>query len=114
MAKGEFKTMFRRATRVLVTVLFLCAAAMAQGQRWTEQQAKDWYAKQGWLVGANYNPASAINAIEMWQADTFDPKRIDLELGWAEDLGMNTMRVTCTTCSGSRTRKASRSALTSS
>ena len=29
----------------------------------------------------------------MWQAETFDPKRIDLELGWAEGLGMNTMRV---------------------
>ena len=29
----------------------------------------------------------------MWQADTFDPKRIDLELGWAAGLGMNTMRV---------------------
>ena len=29
----------------------------------------------------------------MWQADSFDPKRIDLELGWAASLGMNTMRV---------------------
>ncbi len=29
----------------------------------------------------------------MWQADTFDPKTIDRELGWAEDLRMNTMRV---------------------
>ncbi len=29
----------------------------------------------------------------MWQADSFDPKRIDLELGWAESIGMNTMRV---------------------
>jgi hypothetical protein len=29
----------------------------------------------------------------MWQADTFDPKRIDLELSWAENIGMNTMRV---------------------
>jgi hypothetical protein len=29
----------------------------------------------------------------MWQAETFDPKRIDLELGWAEGIGMNTMRV---------------------
>ncbi len=86
--------MFRKATQALVIILFVCAAAMAQGQRWTEQQAKDWYAKQGWLVGANYNPASAINSLEMWQADTFDPKRIDLELGWAESLGMNTMRVT--------------------
>ena len=32
---------------------------------------------QPWLVGANYVPASAINELEMWQADTFDPKRID-------------------------------------
>src|SRR5258708_2329803 len=29
----------------------------------------------------------------MWQADTFDPKRIELELGWAESIGLNTMRV---------------------
>ena len=29
----------------------------------------------------------------MWQADTFDPARIDRELGWAEGIGMNTMRV---------------------
>ena len=29
----------------------------------------------------------------MWQADTFDPQEIDKELGWAEGLGMNTMRV---------------------
>jgi endo-1,4-beta-mannosidase len=45
------------------------------------------------LVGSNYNPASAINELEMWQADTFDAPRIDKELGWAQDLGMNTMRV---------------------
>ena len=29
----------------------------------------------------------------MWQADTFDPQRIDRELGWAQQLGMTTMRV---------------------
>ena len=29
-------------------------------------------------------PATAINELEMWQADTFDPQRIDTELGWAE------------------------------
>jgi hypothetical protein len=29
----------------------------------------------------------------MWQAETFDPQTIDKELGWAEGLGMNTMRV---------------------
>jgi hypothetical protein len=29
----------------------------------------------------------------MWQADTFDPKTIDRELGWAEGLGFNSIRV---------------------
>jgi hypothetical protein len=61
--------------------------------RWTEQAAKGWYAKQPWLVGSNYIPATAINELEMWQADSFDPKRIDTELGWAESIGFNTMRV---------------------
>ena len=29
----------------------------------------------------------------MWQADSFDPTTIDRELGWAQGIGMNTMRV---------------------
>ena len=61
--------------------------------RWSEQSANEWYASQPWLVGSNYIPATAINQLEMWQADTFDPKRIDLELGWAETIGLNAMRV---------------------
>ncbi len=72
---------------------FCAIALMAQPARWTEQRANQWYAGQPWLVGSNYIPATAINELEMWQAATFDPKRIDLELGWAEGLGMNTMRV---------------------
>ena len=62
-------------------------------QRWTAEKANGWYDARPWLVGANYIPATAINQLEMWQQDTFDPERIDLELGWAEKLGMNTMRV---------------------
>ena len=84
---------FRKSLQLIVTLLLLSLTVYAQGQKWSEQQARDWYAKQQWLVGSNYNPASAINQLEMWQADSFDPKRIDLELGWAESLGMNTMRV---------------------
>lgn len=61
--------------------------------RWSEDAANAWYAKQPWLVGSNYIPANAINQLEMWQAESFDPQRIDLELGWAESLGLNTMRV---------------------
>jgi hypothetical protein len=86
--------MIRRSAQIFITIILLSITAIAApAERWTEQQAKDWYAKQPWLVGSNYNPASAINQLEMWQADSFDPKRIDLELGWAESLGMNTMRV---------------------
>ena len=29
----------------------------------------------------------------MWQKETWDPKTIDRELGWAADLGFNVMRV---------------------
>jgi hypothetical protein len=44
-------------------------------------------------VGANFLPSTAINQLEMWQAESFDPTTIDRELGWAEGIGMNTMRV---------------------
>ncbi len=60
---------------------------------WTAEEANAWQAEQGWLVGPNYTPATAINQLEMWQEDTFDPETIDKELGWAADLGMNTARV---------------------
>jgi hypothetical protein len=69
------------------------ATAGAPG-RWSAQRAGDWYARQPWLVGANYTTSTAINQLEMFQADTFDAETIDRELGWArEKFGMNTMRV---------------------
>ena len=80
--------------RLLIAIcLFVSAPVLAQTPKWSEKEANDWYAKQPWLVGSNYIPATAINQLEMWQADTFDTTRIDMELGWAESLGMNTMRV---------------------
>jgi hypothetical protein len=69
------------------------ARSPQHAERWSEEQAAEWYAKQPWLVGSNYIPATAINELEMWQAETFSPRRIDLELGWAEAIGLNTMRV---------------------
>jgi hypothetical protein len=74
-------------------LLVLAAAAAAQTPRWTPAAAAEWYARQPWLVGSNYIPSYAVNQLEMWQADTFDPTRIDQELGWAENIGLNTMRV---------------------
>jgi hypothetical protein len=61
--------------------------------QWSEQKAWDWYDNQPWMVGCNYLPATACNQLEMWQAETFDPETIDRELGWAEDLGFNVIRV---------------------
>mgnify|MGYP003664550842 FL=1 len=61
--------------------------------QWSTEKANNWYAQQSWLVGCNYYPATAINQIDMWQASTWHPERIDLELSWAESIGMNTLRV---------------------
>ncbi|HYF29715.1 MAG TPA: cellulase family glycosylhydrolase [Chitinophagaceae bacterium] len=61
--------------------------------RWSAERANAWYEEHGWLAGCNYIPSSAINQLEMWQPETFDPVRIDMELGWAESLGFNTIRV---------------------
>ena len=78
---------------LILALLVLNSVALAQSPQWSERKANEWYQKQPWLVGANYNPANAINELEMWQAETFDPQTIDKELGWAAGLGMNTMRV---------------------
>ena len=46
-----------------------------------------------WRFGANFIPSTAINQLEMWQKETFDPAVIDRELGWAASIGMSLMRV---------------------
>src|SRR5690242_5388816 len=70
----------------------LQVAAFAQ-QRWSEEQANQWSAGHHWLAGCNFIPSTAINELEMWQADSFDPATIDRELGWAERLGFTSIRV---------------------
>ena len=55
--------------------------------RWSKVKANEWYSKQPWRVGCNFIPSTAINQLEMWQADTFDPVTIDRELKWASELG---------------------------
>ena len=79
---------------MVLCLAFLGMASKTWGQeRWSVERAKAWQDKQGWLVGANYMPAYAINQLEMWQIGTFDLERIDLELAWAKSLGFNSMRV---------------------
>ncbi len=83
-------------------VLFSCGGAYskesvgedAQPRHvWTAEQANEWYSNWDWLVGANFSPSTAINQLEMWQAQSFDPETIDRELGYAQEIGFNSMRV---------------------
>jgi hypothetical protein len=60
---------------------------------WTKEQANQWYSEREWLRGSDFLPSSAINQLEMWQAESFDTATINRELGWAENIGMNSMRV---------------------
>jgi len=83
----------RFTIRILCIIAIFTFPSLAETQRWSEAKANEWYAQQPWLIGANYVPATAVNQLEMWQAETFDPPQIDKELGWAEDAGMNMMRI---------------------
>jgi len=83
----------RKTFVALASLLIFASILSAQPAPWTEPRAAEWYARQPWLVGSNYIPATAINQLEMWQPESFDPQRIDLELGWAESIGLNSMRV---------------------
>ena len=78
---------------VFVILLFATAIAVAQTAQWTPSAANDWYSRQPYLFGADYIQSNTVNQIEMFQQDAFDADRVDLELGWAESLGMNTIRV---------------------
>ena len=62
-------------------------------QKWSVEKAQDWYQTQPWLRGCNFIPSTAINQLEILQAESFDLDTIDRELGWAADLGLNVMRV---------------------
>jgi hypothetical protein len=82
---------------LVALLLFVTSCASLQKVeprgKWTEEQANAWYATQPWLVGCNFSPSSAINQLEMWQADTWDPATNDRELRWAADLGFTSVRV---------------------
>jgi hypothetical protein len=90
-----------RTTKVLTAIVLIaslvihaaCSTASDASKVWTSEKANAWYQEKGWQSGCNYIPSTAINSVEMWQKESFDPATIDKELGWAEELGFNTMRV---------------------
>ncbi len=78
---------------ILAALLLLVVSSASARDRWTAEEANAWYAKQPWLVGCNFSPSTAVNQLEMWQADTFDPETIDRELSWAASIGFTSIRV---------------------
>ena len=88
-----------RASTLTFIVLLLCNSMQAQAlssaekEQWTPAQAAEWSAQFPWIIGFNYAPRSAINQLEMWQEETFDPLVIDQELGWAAEIGFTMVRV---------------------
>lgn len=86
---------------VSIGILFLMAACQQApkekqevvGTRWSEAQAQQWGTENGWLRGSNFNPSTAINQLETWQAESFDTTTIDRELGWAAGIGMRSESV---------------------
>jgi hypothetical protein len=62
-------------------------------ERWSSEKAQEWGKGLPWFRGCDFIPSTAINQLEMWQAETFDTATINRELGWAEKIGMNCMRV---------------------
>ena len=85
--------MFKRKSIVLLGCYVLLFSIANAQNKWSVRKANEWYAKQGWLRGSNFQPSTAINQLEMFQSETFDTVIINKELGWAEDLGLNVMRV---------------------
>src|SRR5712691_3149560 len=84
----------RSARVALAAALLLAVAATVHAEpRWSAARASEWSRARPWPVGCNFIPSTAVNQLEMWQADTFDPATIDKELGFAESVGMNTVRV---------------------
>jgi Cellulase (glycosyl hydrolase family 5) len=78
---------------ISILLLFVFVNSFSQSSIWTKEKAGNWYKKQGWLVGADFLPSTAINQLEMWQPETFDSATINKELGWAAGIGMNVLRV---------------------
>jgi hypothetical protein len=95
MSRRQF---LKRAT-VLAALFILLRTPLVVAQdadmprQWPVRQANEWYDSQPWNVGCNFLPSTAVNDVEMWQAESFDTTTIDRELGWAQGLGFNAVRV---------------------
>jgi hypothetical protein len=83
--------------RFLIAFIWLCFLQELHAQTarpvWTKTEALKWYEDKDWLRGCDFIPSTAINQLEMWQVETFDTTTISSELGFAQSIGLNCMRV---------------------
>ncbi len=88
-------TVFAAATKATVedATAYYRAVASLSDKRWTPERAQDWQTKYGYRAGINFIPSTADNELEMFQSETYDPKTIDRELGYAQSMGFTTARV---------------------
>ena len=77
----------------ICSLIYVKVQAQSERGNWPKEKAAEWYKQWGWLRGCDFIPSTAINQLEMWQADSFDPATIDRELGYAASIGLNCMRV---------------------
>ena len=64
-------------------------------ERWTIQQANEWYAKQGWLRGCNFIGSDCANRLDMFQRYKAEEKlaTAERELALCQKIGFNTVRI---------------------
>jgi len=63
--------------------------------RWTEKKAWEWYNSYEWLRGCNFIGSDCATRIDQWQSYGREDRMVvaDRELGLAEEIGFNTVRL---------------------
>jgi len=80
------RTVFRLLATLLSLAATVCAAARSEDDPRTNR-----FGDFSWMHGANYTPSYAATDVETWLH--YDPAVIDRELGYAEQIGLNCVRV---------------------
>ena len=83
--------------KLLMTFMASAAlvASAARNGPWTKEQAWEWYARQPWMRGCNYMPASCANRVDQWQEMGCEERfaEMERELKLAQSIGFNTLRI---------------------
>ena len=83
----------KKMLSIIALAGMLVSCAEAGDGRWSAEKARAWWDATEWPVGCCYVPTYAINQLEMWQEDTFNPQVLDSEFAFCEDLGFNLVRI---------------------